>query len=191
MSGPCAGRAASAKLGIKAASGCCCQIARAQGCGAEALEWGFPIRMMNLKLVEEIQVEASPERVFEAWTSEALLTAWWGNDQFRTTTWQGDVHPGGQWQVRFIDTQGTPYSATGHYELVDRPHRLRFTWSPEWDADPPTVITLDFRPTRTGTMIRLAQEGLATREAFHRNHRAWSETLSMLKQFLARRASAG
>ena len=66
---------------------------------------------MNLKVVEEIQIDAKPEQIYQAWTDEHLLTAWWGNAEFRTTRWQGELRAGGHWRVEFADAKGNIYSS--------------------------------------------------------------------------------
>ena len=55
---------------------------------------------MHDVLVEEIYIEAPPERVFAAWTEAAHLIAWWGDGtEFRTVGWEGDVRAGGQFTL--------------------------------------------------------------------------------------------
>ena len=69
---------------------------------------------MHDVLVEELYIEAPPERVFAAWTEATHLIAWWRDGtEFRTVGWEGDVRAGGQWPVHFVDAKGNPFSATG------------------------------------------------------------------------------
>jgi uncharacterized protein YndB with AHSA1/START domain len=141
---------------------------------------------MNDKIVEEIHIAAGPERVFRAWTNQTLMVAWWGNADFRTTHWQGDVRQGGHWLVRFQDTRGNLFDAQGHYLRAEVPSHLSFTWKPNWSDDPPTTIELDFRHTTNGTALKLTQTGFASLVAYEQNKRAWAPTMAMLRRYLER-----
>ncbi len=135
-------------------------------------------------LVEEIRIAAVPDLVYRAWTDKTLITAWWCNADFRTTHWEGRVHAGGHWLVRFEDTQGNLFSAQGQYLRADRPAILKFSWKPDWDSDPPTTIELQFRSLQDSTALRLTQSGLISAAAVDINKRAWAATVSMLRQYL-------
>ena len=66
---------------------------------------------MDRTIVESIEIEASPERVFSAWTDPEQLVAWWGDDKtYHTTSWESDLRVGGKWIARGKALDGSPYS---------------------------------------------------------------------------------
>src|SRR2546430_17263713 len=53
---------------------------------------------MTRRIVERIEITASPERVFEALTDPAQLLAWWGDRaSFPSTEWRLDPRRGAGW----------------------------------------------------------------------------------------------
>lgn len=102
---------------------------------------------------------APPERVFKAWTEEALAQLWLftsKESEFNKT--DIDARPGGQWQI--TDRRaGTNYTGSGEYLDVDPPRRLVFTFgmaqfSPNYD-----VITVELEEEEGGTRMTFIQEG--------------------------------
>ena len=75
----------------------------------------------------EIELAASPERVFRSLTDSGELAAWWGaDDMYRTTDWVIDLRPGGKWSTRAIGVDGSESTVGGEYLEVDPPRRLVF-----------------------------------------------------------------
>ena len=80
--------------------------------------------MPEHKIVIDIEIEAPPERVFDAWTDPRQLAAWWGEEgTYRTRNWRCDVRPGGSWHCEGTGEgkmQG-PFEVDGEYTLIERP----------------------------------------------------------------------
>lgn len=105
----------------------------------------------------DVEIAATPERVFEALTDPAQLAEWWGSDDtHRARDWEADVQPGGRWRARTTDADGREGSVGGEYRVVDPPRVLEHTWEPSWDAAP-SVVRYDLAPTpvdgRPGTRL--------------------------------------
>jgi len=48
----------------------------------------------------EIEIAATPARVFQSLTDASELAAWWGSDNmYRTSDWKVDLRPGGKWSA--------------------------------------------------------------------------------------------
>lgn len=104
---------------------------------------------------------ASPERVYDAWTNSETAALW----LFTGRTSQGhtckmDARSGGRWTI--TDTRdGVLYTAIGEFLEASRPHRIVLTFgmpqfSPEFD-----LITVTFEPDGDGCLMRFRQEGIA------------------------------
>ena len=68
-------------------------------------------------------INASPEAVFDAFTSEAAQAQWFTDPTDTLITLIVEPHVGGRWVVEF-DHDGARYSWSGHFTEVDRPHRF-------------------------------------------------------------------
>ena len=55
----------------------------------------------NDTIVVEIDIDAPPERVFQAWIDPQQRLAWWGDDTtYRTDRFESDLRVGGKWFTR-------------------------------------------------------------------------------------------
>jgi uncharacterized protein YndB with AHSA1/START domain len=105
--------------------------------------------------------EASPERVYDAWTDPQFASLWlFTGPTSEAHTCEMDVRPGGRWTI--TDTRGgTIYSGGGEFLEADRPRKVSLTFgmpqfSPEFD-----LITVTFEPDGDGCIMRFRQEGIA------------------------------
>lgn len=112
-------------------------------------------------LVMTRRFEASPERVYDAWTNSKAAALW----LFTGPTSKGhscemDARPGGRWTI--TDTrEGVLYTALGEFIEADRPRRVSLTFgmpqfSPEYD-----LITVTFDADGDGCIMHFRQEGIA------------------------------
>lgn len=137
-------------------------------------------------IVEEITINAPAERVFDAFTSER--TAWWNVEgRFHTTQVESDLREGGAWTMRGTRGDGSPFTITGTYRVVDRPRLLVFTWMPDWQKDATeSEVRVEFTPADGATQVRLTHSGLST-DASRQSHRGWPQLLTLFKAHVERR----
>ena len=103
---------------------------------------------------------ASAERVFDAWLDPKKAGAW----LFATPTGEMvrveiDARVGGAFC--FTDRRdGEDIDHVGHYEVIDRPHRLVFTFSvPKFSAEV-TRVSLDIVALESGCELTLTHTGV-------------------------------
>ncbi len=94
--------------------------------------------------------DASPERVFRAWTDPASLKAWLaeGGDVV------ADPRPGGLFYLG-MQHSGAIRPHYGRYLRVENPRLLEFTWVSEHTQGKESVVTLEFTPRGSRTELRL------------------------------------
>lgn len=99
------------------------------------------------------QLDASPERVFDAWIDPALLGRWMfgpgirDEEIVRLTT---DPRVGGVFS--FVVRRGdAELDHMGRYLELDRPRRLAFTWAVAPAADGESRIEVDIRGSSPGS----------------------------------------
>jgi uncharacterized protein YndB with AHSA1/START domain len=135
-------------------------------------------------IVEEIIIEASAERIFDALTHPDERVAWWGAvGSFQTTHMESDLRPGGRWAMRGLRVNGQPFAITGEYREIARPHLLVFTWLPDWQESAATsLVRIDLEENDGVTTVRLTHSGL-TAEALRTGHRGWPQILAWLRVY--------
>lgn len=137
-------------------------------------------------LLATVEIAVPPERVFRALTSEEL-TSWWGApDAYQTTSWRGDLRPGGQWRCEGRSLNGDAFAVEGEFLEVDPPHKLVQTWKPGWETGPATTITYRLEPIEGGTRVTVRHEGFADRVESCRSHtNGWERVLGWLAHHFA------
>jgi len=132
-------------------------------------------------IVEEITINASADRIFEALTDPNQRLAWWGGDYFTGTHMESDLRPGGRWLMRGT-SWGKPFEMSGEYRTIERPSALAFTWTATWPADqPPSLVQFDLREQDGVTLVRVTHSGLTNEGA--QAYRGWHEILGWLQTF--------
>src|SRR5690242_7787513 len=116
---------------------------------------------MTRRIVEQIEIAASPSRVFEALTDPVQLLAWWGDRlNFPSTDWQLDARVGGKWISRWRGPGGASFALGGEILALDPPRLLAYSW---WDERYPglplTTVRYDLTETATGTLVRMTHDG--------------------------------
>jgi uncharacterized protein YndB with AHSA1/START domain len=143
---------------------------------------------MDRVIAEEIDIAASPESLFDAWTKAEHMTAWWRNEgEFFTERFESDLRPGGKWLVRFKMPDGSATGAHGEYLRVEKPTHLAFSWKADWDAGCATKIELEFHAIPGGTRVKLVHSGFDEAGWRDANKEVWHETLDWLRCYLGGR----
>ena len=145
---------------------------------------------MRTSAVDTLKVEhwfrATPEDVFDAWTSPEVLRRWWtAYPGWVPSDCSADPRVGGSYRLGMRDEDGHEYAVEGTYEEVRRPSLLRYTWC--WQHDElhrghTSVVTVHFNSDRGGTTVLLEHSGLASRQSMTRHRAGWNGTLASLEQ---------
>lgn len=102
---------------------------------------------------------ASPERVFDAWTDPRTADQWLfssqGDESFSS---ERDLRVGGKWTIT-ARRAGVDYTGVGEYLEIDRPRRLVFTFAmPQFSPNSDT-ITVEFAADGEGCLMTFLQSG--------------------------------
>ena len=117
--------------------------------------------------------------------------AWWStHSDYQTTKWQGDVRVGGAWRVDGVSADGTPFHVDGEFLEVDPPHKLVYTWRPDWERPQltaVTTVTYRLEPTPSGTRVTVRHDGFKDRPDSCRSHsEGWERVLDGLRSHFSR-----
>jgi uncharacterized protein YndB with AHSA1/START domain len=106
------------------------------------------------------QFDATPERVFDAWTNPDLVGRWlFTSPADEAYTAQLDARVGSTWTIS-ARREGVDYTASGEYLEVDRPRRLVFTFAMLQFSPNSDRITVEFAPSGSGCLMTFTQEGI-------------------------------
>jgi uncharacterized protein YndB with AHSA1/START domain len=136
-----------------------------------------------------IEIEAPPERVWQALTDADELSSWFqvrieGDLVAGGEVWMTSVHPahaGQRFPVRIVE--------------LTAPRRVVWQWHPgevdpatDYSAEPQTTVTFTLEPSARGTRLSVAETGfdaitLARRaKAYADNSQGWTEVLVWLQK---------
>ena len=139
-------------------------------------------------ILATVEIDAEPEQVFAALTSDAVTSWLVRPGVWDTRTWEGDVRSGGEFATSGVSARG-PYGITGTYRVVESPHRLVQTWQltllgavgasqlPEVDSEVEYVLS----PVDGGTRLTLRHTGFLGPEQCARNCLGWETSLVALR----------
>ena len=128
-------------------------------------------------LTMERTFAASPERVFEAFTSEEVLRRWWhAGPDWETPEATVEFEVGGEIRVVMRNPhKDARYGARGRYTEIDPPNRLAFTWI--WDDDRDQVeqlIEIEFTEHDGETHMRFTHRELWDEETVADHEEGWN-----------------
>ncbi len=146
--------------------------------------------------------DATPDRVFAAWTDPGQFGQWFGPVGMKTVECRIDARVGGAWRLmgegHNIPGSGTPGrvrpTVSGKYLEIEPPTRLVFTWA--WHekddfASPrgqESVVTVQFKPAGERTEMIFTQAVFKDEASLAAHNRGWTESLDKLGNFLRRAA---
>jgi uncharacterized protein YndB with AHSA1/START domain len=105
---------------------------------------------------------------FDAWTTVEVLRRWWpAGVGWDTPVAELDVRVGGRLRLVMRDLNGAEFGGEGHYVVIERPHRLAFTW--RWDSlalgTHDQLVEVTFTDNGDGTTtVALTNSGLTDAE---------------------------
>ena len=134
--------------------------------------------MSELSLTLSKHLPASPEAVFDAWTTPAHMANWL-SPMTTASVPRLDLRVGGEFQIDMRAAE-TDYVHTGKYLEIDRPHKLVFTWHSEGTQQQETVVTLEMAPDGDGTMLTLSHERFPTADSRDNHEKGWTVIIEKL-----------
>lgn len=123
-------------------------------------------------IVVEGYFNASPERVFDAWTDPDIVMKWFGQAPNSLHSASIDLRPGGKW--RFVKSSD-PEKASGfegRYQEIRPGEKLVFSWAQvvtyangHRDATPESRVEVDFIAQGDGTLVKLLHSAIQNPDA--------------------------
>lgn len=138
-------------------------------------------------IINEIQIAAPPERVFQALIDPKQVVQWWGQkDLYACKTFELDLRPGGKWRCAGTGGNQGSFEIVGEILEVDPPRLLVYSWVASWTGTVKTTVRWELEPRDKGTLVRIRHSGLAAHPEVAESYRGWPSILGWIQGFLER-----
>jgi uncharacterized protein YndB with AHSA1/START domain len=129
---------------------------------------------------------ASAEEVFDAWTSPEVIRRWFRPARgWREPSAEVDLRVGGAIRVVMRSPDGEPVGAGGEYTLIERPHRLAFTWTFDDYPSNEQMIELEFTEEDGVTKVLFVNSDISGPGRRDSQYDGWSTCLDEMGRVLA------
>ena len=132
------------------------------------------------------RINASPAKVFSAWTDPDKLKRWMGPGEVRLQLAEADPRVGGRYRLVMKTPDGNEPDVSGVYREIIPNEKLVFTWA--WKSTPEreSLVTILLKPDGDGTLLTLMHEQLFDEEARDKHQMGWIGCLDKLETFMGR-----
>jgi uncharacterized protein YndB with AHSA1/START domain len=131
------------------------------------------------------RLDATPEKVYAAWTDPEKILKWFGPDSGPVQDAATDVRVGGRYAVSFSTEDGEQHHVSGVYREVVPDQKLVFTWMWRTMPERESLVTVLIKPDGDGTLLTLIHEQFFDEPARDRHAEGWAGCLDKLARFLA------
>ena len=137
--------------------------------------------------------DATPERVFAAWTDASQFGQWFGPVGVKTVKCDIDAKVGGAWGL-VGEHNNARMAVSGKYLEIEPPGRLVYTfaWHEKGDFALPrgheSVVTILFKAAGQRTEMIFTQAVLQDRQSVDAHNRGWTDSFDKLGNILRRAA---
>ncbi|PKO12723.1 MAG: polyketide cyclase [Chloroflexi bacterium HGW-Chloroflexi-10] len=153
-----------------------------------------PSTVAERELVLTRIIDASPEKVYRAWTEPELLKQWFAPLPWATSVAEGDVRPGGSSLIVMRDPDGNEYPSRGTYLEVVKNKRLVFTdafvnaWEPSEKPFMTVILTFENEGGKTKYTALVRHWSVADREQHEKMgfHEGWGQCADQLEDLVKR-----
>jgi glutathione S-transferase len=139
-----------------------------------------------ITLVVRRTIQATPERLFDAWTKPEQLVEWWGPDGVACIAPSVDLRVGGRYRIGNRMPDGSEIWIIGEFETIERPHLLAYTWCLEGNAGDVERVTVRFESQDEGTEVIVTHERVANETLRDQHRQGWHGCLEGLARYIVR-----
>jgi uncharacterized protein YndB with AHSA1/START domain len=130
-------------------------------------------------------IRASAERIFDAWTLPEHLRAWWGPRPVTCSGAEVDLRVGGRYRIANAIPDGTTVLIEGEFRVIERPHKLVYTWRMGGEREESSLVTVRFEERDEATEVVVIHEQVPSEAARVSHESGWNGCLDGLVSFFA------
>ena len=139
------------------------------------------------QLEMERLIRAPREKVFDAFTSQAALSAWHCPRGMTVVEATADARVGGAYRIVMGGRDGSRHIAAGEYQKIERPGFLAYTWCWENGAMPPdlkTLIEVTLTEEKGVTRLHMRHTGFPDARTRDSHMGGWQSVFNRLNDYL-------
>jgi uncharacterized protein YndB with AHSA1/START domain len=131
------------------------------------------------------RLNASPAKVYAAWTDPAKMMRWFGPADAETLRAETDPKVGGRFRVLMRTSDGEEHDVSGVYREAVQGEKLVFTWA--WRSTPEreSLVTVALKPDGDGTVLTLTHEQFFDEAARDAHREGWTGAVGKLEALFA------
>jgi len=153
-----------------------------------------PVATENIQLTQTRIVRAPRARVYEAWTKPEIMEQWFGSPTMVCTSVTLDVRVGGDYRVEAVRKEANAVTAedicagrsfnavVGSYTKVVPNELLQFTWTPAWNPEEQSLVTVSLKDAPGGTEITILHEKFANEASRDAHNNGWAFALGNIEK---------
>ena len=134
-------------------------------------------------LIVRRRINATPQKLFAAWTQPTFLVRWWGPQGVACPAAEIDLRVGGSYRIANQLPDGTVIWIAGIFEVIEPPHRLRYTWKLESQSGPAERVTVCFEAHGAATEVIVTHERIPDEATKMSHERGWTGCLDGLAKY--------
>ena len=146
------------------------------------------------ELVLTRMIDASPDKLFRAWTEPEQIKKWFAPLPYKVTFAETDVRPGGSSLIVMSGPDGVEFPSPGVYLEVVKNERLVITdayikaWEPSEKPFMTAILTFENEGGKTKYTARVLHWTVADREAHEKMgfHQGWGQCADQLAELVAK-----
>ena len=141
----------------------------------------------SVTLLMKRQLNAKPERVFEAFTQPEVLMKWWGPEGCACPGADVDLRVGGSYRLQMQTENYGLIAVHGQYREIIPNKKLCYTWNWEGidhETKNETLVTLTFDEVDGGTELTLLHELFPSESARDSHNQGWTSCFNCLERLL-------
>jgi uncharacterized protein YndB with AHSA1/START domain len=143
------------------------------------------VALLRPSLTIKRRFNASPEKIYAAWTDPAKLSKWFGCAGATVIDASLDVRVGGSYTITVRKENGEEPRVGGVYRDVIPNRKLVFTWAPDWRLQAESLVTVLITPADSGSYLTLIHEKFVDEETRDATESGWDSCLDRLDAYLA------
>ncbi|MBI1204183.1 MAG: SRPBCC domain-containing protein [Rhodopseudomonas sp.] len=125
--------------------------------------------------------DASPARVFAAWTDPEKMSRWMGPPDVIRVIAESDLRVGGRYRIQMVMANDV-HDVSGIYREVVTNEKIVFTWA--WKSTPEreSLVTVTVKPDGDGAIMTLLHEQFFDETARDNHNKGWTAIMDRLAQ---------
>ena len=128
---------------------------------------------------------ATPAKVFAAWTDPEKVKHWMGPGEVKVLRVESDPRTGGRFRWVMQAPSGEEHDVSGVYREVIPNEKLVFTWAWKTTPERESLVTVTFKSDGDGTLMTLMHEQFFDEGARDRHRGGWQAAVEKMEAYLA------